>query len=96
MGLSTSQLLEMELWQFNAYSEAYRARMRDSLAVQAQAAWLSAYWNSAAKHKVSLERVLRKLEEPKKQTQRKKIDKEQAASAFRQFEELKKYGWTKT
>lgn len=95
MGLTTDQFLSMDLWQFNAYSVAWKARMRDVLAIEIQGAWLNAYWNSSKKHKMSLRKVLRELED-KQETEKPKIDKVEVEKTFKQFEELQKYGWTQS
>lgn len=94
MGLTTQAFLEMEFWQFNAYTEAWEKRIRDSLAIELQGAWMTAYWSSDKKHKVSLKKVLKDLS-GEEERPREKINKKEAESAFRQFEEIMKYGWTK-
>ena len=96
MGLTTAQFLEMDIWQFNAYSLAWKARTRDSLAIAFQGAWMTAYWSSNRKHKMSLKKALKSLEDKKdKETERKPIDKQKVEKAFKRFEEIQKYGWTK-
>lgn len=80
----------MTLWQYNAWCEAYGQRVRDDLALQIQAAYYNAYWNSAAKHKRSLKSVLKELQSSKKK--RKKgppLDVNAARRAFAQLEEIK-------
>lgn len=94
MGLTTSQLLEMDFWQFNAFSEAWKKQKRDALAIAYQQAWMTAYWCSNAKHKVSLKKALKSLDGDE-QPNRKPIDKQKVADSFRQFEEIQKNGWTK-
>ena len=95
MGLTTGQFLEMSIWQFNAYSQAWKARNRDALAIEIQGAWMTAYWSSRVKHKKSLQSVLRGLQESEKDNApRQKIDKKAAENLFKQFEEIKAYGWT--
>lgn len=94
MGLTTEQFLAMDLWQYNAYSQAWKLRTRDALAIELQGAWMAAYWSSSKKHKLSLKKVLKKLE-AKDQVERKPIDKKKVEDAFRQFEEIQKYGWTR-
>ena len=94
MGLTTEAFLGMELWQFNAFSLAWKMRQKDILAVEYQGAWMTAYWSGSSKHKKSLKSVLRQLYgEPQKKKE--PINKQAAEGAFRQFEELQKYGWTK-
>ena len=94
MGLTTKQFLAMDLWQFNAYSQAWEARTKDALAIQVQGAWMTAYWSSTIKHKVSLKKVLKDLVAGE-ELPREKVDKQAAEKAFKQFEEIQKYGWTK-
>lgn len=98
MGLSTSELLEMQLWQYNAYSKAFVARQADSLALQVQAAYYGAYWNGYTKgKKKSLKSVLDKIySQSKKGSQpRTPIDYKKVDDEFRKMEELKNNGWTK-
>lgn len=83
----------MTLWQYNAWCEAYRARMRDGLSLQIQAAYLGAYWSSSAKRKKSLQSVLKGLE-GKPQVRKKETNFVQVANKFKQFEELQQYGRT--
>ena len=92
--MTTSQFLEMDIWQYNAYCQAWKARTRDALAIEFQGAWMTAYWGSAAKHKISLRKALRGLEDDKP-TERKPINKQEAEKTFKQFEEIQKNGWTK-
>ena len=93
MGLTTAELLSMEFWQYNAYSEAFKLRMGDQLAIQIQAAWLNAHWNGNSKHKMSLQKAL-KMARGEGDAPRVAINKDKAASVFRQMEELEKNGWT--
>ena len=96
MGLTTNQFLEMELWQYNAYCEAYQDRMIDDLSIQIQAAYLGAYWSGWSKHKKSLRSVLDSLRRKKvTHTKKEPIDVEKISEQFRQMEELKSYGWTR-
>lgn len=81
----------MSLWQYNAWCEAYRDRIKDDLSLQLQAAYMGAYWNGATKHKKSLMRILNGLYEKEKVP----IDVKKVSEEFRQYEELKNYGWTK-
>lgn len=84
----------MPLWQYNAWCEAYQDRIKDQLCLHVQAAYLGAYWGSASKHKRSLSTVLREIRGKKKsKAQRVSIDLEKTREAFRQYEELKKYGY---
>ena len=94
MGLTTEQFLEMEVWQYNAYTEAWEKRIHDLLAVELQGAWMTAYWSSKKKHKVSLKKVLKDLSRGE-ELPREKIDKKEVENSFRQFEEIMKHGWTK-
>lgn len=94
MGLSTSEFLEMEWWQYNAYSLAWKDRKREDLAVAIQGAWMTAYWSGPTKHKKSLKQVLKALRGDE-ELPREPIDKKAAEKSFKQFEELQKNGWTK-
>ena len=86
----------MELWQYNAWCEAYKDRSVDVLAIQIQAAYLGAYWNGFNKHKKSLESVLKSLRKEKLNKAKKEpIDVDKISEQFRQMEELKIYGYTK-
>lgn len=83
------------MWQYNAWSSAYRDKMRDALAVQIQASYLGAYWGSASKNKKSLQSVLKGLHEPvHARKEKKKIVFAEASRPFKQFEELTKNGYT--
>lgn len=93
MGLTTEQFLSMEMWQYNAYSEAYAQRMSDQLVIHIQAAWLNAHWAGSSKHKMSLQKAL-KMARGEQNAPRVAIDKDKAAKAFRQMEELEQNGWT--
>lgn len=84
----------MDVWQYNAYSQAWEQRTRDALAIEIQGAWMAAYWSSGKKHKISLKNVLKKLSGEKKKTQ-KPMDRQKVDKTFKQFEEILKYGWTK-
>jgi hypothetical protein len=81
----------MSLWQYNAWCEAYQDRIKDTLSLQLQAAYMGAYWSGASKHKKSLMRILNSLYE----TEKVPIDVKKVSEEFRQYEELKNYGWTK-
>lgn len=87
----------MELWQYNAWCEAYQDKIVDTLSIQVQAAYLGAYWSGFSKHKKSLNQVLDSLRKRKvnKATKKKPIDVEKISEQFRQMEELKVYGYTK-
>lgn len=84
----------MSLWQYNAWCEAHMAKVRDTLSIQIQAAWLGAYWSSAAKHKKSLKSVLKIIQKQDTEEKRKPINMKEVVEMFRQFEELQKYGRT--
>lgn len=81
----------MDIWQFNAWCSAWEAHTSDDLAKLLQAAFYGAYWNNAGKKGKSLSSVLKSIR-PKENKPREKINKEEVAEKFRQFEELKKYG----
>ena len=86
----------MELWQYNAWCEAYKLRKSDELAIQVQAAYMCAYWSGVGKHKKSLGEVLKNIQiENNKKFNRKPIDVKKISEEFKQMEELKHYGWTK-
>lgn len=86
----------MDLWQYNAWCEAYKLKVSDTLSIQVQAAYMSAYWNGFNKHKKSLNDVLKAINsENNKKFKRKPIDVDKISEQFKQMEELKHYGWTK-
>ena len=93
-GLTMSSFMEMSLWQFNSWMRAQSRRQKDSLALQVQAAYYNAYWNSATKHKKSLNSVLKDIYREERTSNRKKIDFKQAESKFKKFEEILTNGWT--
>ena len=82
----------MEVWQYNAYTEAWHKRISDVLAVELQGAWMTAYWSSERKHKVSLKKVLKELT-PEEDRPREKINKKEVENSFRQFEEILNHGY---
>lgn len=86
----------MQLWQYYAWCEAFQDKLVDQLSLQIQAAYYGAYWNSGAKHKKSLNAVLKSLRSNRVSNKKRiPIDKEEVSKRFTQMEELKKYGWTK-
>lgn len=86
----------MELWQYNAWCEAYQDKIIDTLSIQVQAEYLGAYWSGFSKHKKSLNSVLESLRPKKKlNTKKEPINVTNVSKQFRQMEELKLYGWTK-
>lgn len=86
----------MELWQYNAWCEAYQDRITDNLTVQIQAHYLGAYWSGFSNHKKSLKQVLDSLRKKKvNKTKKKPIDVDKLSEQFRQMEELKLYGYTR-
>ena len=87
----------MELWQYNAWCEAYRCKVTDDLVIQVQAAYLGAYWSSFSKHKKSLESVIKTItrNNSRKKSKREPIDMNSVSKQFMQMEELKYNGWTK-
>lgn len=95
MGLTTEQVLNMSLWQYNAYCEAYRVRQNDELALQIQAAYMCAYWSGFTKGpKKTLDSVLHDIR-VKHHTAPKPIDYTSVDKEFQQAEDLKTHGWTK-
>lgn len=87
----------MELWQYNAWCEAYKCRMSDDLVIQIQAAYLGAYWGGFSKHKKSLESVIKSINRgnERRKSKLKPIDTDSISKQFMQMEELKQNGWTK-
>lgn len=86
----------MELWQYNAWCEAYQDKIIDTLSIQVQAEYLGAYWSGFSKHKKSLNSVLESLRPKKKLNMKKEpINVINVSEQFRQMEELKLYGWTR-
>ena len=94
MGLSTQELLTMDFWQYNAYSQAWEVRTRDQLAITIQGAWMAAYWSGPSKHKKTLKSVLKAITRGD-ELPRERIDKKSAEKTFKQFEEILEHGWTK-
>lgn len=88
MGLTTSELLEMTFWQYNAYCKAHQLRAKDQLAIQVQAAYLEAYWNSATKHKKSLAQMIQQIYQDG-DVVRKPINFKAAEKDFESFEQIK-------
>lgn len=87
----------MELWQYNAWCEAFKCKKNDELVIQIQAAYLGAYWGGFSKHKKSLESVIKSIgrENSYKKSKRKPIDIDSISKQFIQMEELKQNGWTR-
>ncbi len=86
----------MELWQYNAWCEAYQDKLIDTLSIQVQAEYLGAYWSGFSKHKKTLKSVLDSLRRRKvNKTKKEPIDVQKISEQFRQMEELKLYGYTK-
>ena len=80
----------MTLWQYNAWCEAHKLKIKDDLSLQIQAAYYGAYWNSKAKHKRSLKSVLKELHGSRRR--RKKgppLDVAAAREIFQQLKEIK-------
>jgi hypothetical protein len=86
----------MDLWEYNAWSEAWQERVADDLSLQIQAAYYGAYWNGWTKgHKKTLQQVLKSLRTQKRKNNSKPIDVNKVAEELKQAEELAKNGWTK-
>lgn len=86
----------MDLWQYNAWLEAYNLKETDRLATAVHAAFYGAYWGVDSKHrKKSLSEVIKGLYAPHDSRKKTKTDFKAVAESFRRFEELSKYGWTK-
>lgn len=65
-------------------------RVKDDLALQIQAAYYGAYWNSAAKHKRSLKSVLKELQGSKKKRRKgPPLDVDEAKRIFQRLKEIK-------
>ena len=94
-GLTPIQLLEMPLWMYNAYSEGFLLKQKDELALQIQSAYMGAYWNSALKHKKSLQDVIDKIYRDKRKIDRKPIDVKALEKEFKTMEDIRNNGWTK-
>lgn len=84
----------MDIWQYNAWCEAWLFRCNDTLLQMTQAAFLDAYWTNGGHKAKSLSTVLNhlRMREDKPRT---KIDINVVEEQFRQFEELQKYGRTR-
>ena len=81
----------MALWQYNAWCEAHKLRIKDDLSLQIQAAYYGAYWNSKAKHKRSLKSVLKELQgssKKRKKAQGPPLDVAEARRIFKRLEEI--------
>lgn len=86
----------MDLWEYNAWSEAWQDCVADDLSLQLQAAYYGAYWSGWTKgHKKSLQQVLKSLRPKKHKNNSKPIDVEKVAKELKEAEELAKNGWTK-
>jgi hypothetical protein len=85
----------MELWQYNAWGDAFRDKQIDKLAIQIQAEYLGAYWGGLSnKRKKSLDAVLSAIHKKKpKHVKREPIDVEAIEKDFQRLEELKANGW---
>lgn len=80
----------MSLWQYNAWCEAHKLKVKDDLSLQLQAAYYGAYWNSGAKHKRSLKSVLRELQGSKRKHKKgPPLDLDEARKIFQRLEEIK-------
>lgn len=85
----------MDLWQYNAWCEAFKDKSYQLQASQVQAAYFGAYWARESKRKkLSLKAVLKMLrgseENPKPGPP---IDVEKVQEQFRQAEELQTHGY---
>lgn len=83
----------MDMWQWNAWGDAWRYRNADDNQKLAHAAFLTSYWIRAGKKGKSLSAILKALE-VKEDKPVEKINKDVVADQFRQFEELQNRGWT--
>lgn len=84
----------MPLWMYNAYSEGFLLRQKDTLALQIQSAYMNAYWSSDTKHKKSLEQVLNRIYKERK-ADKKPIDVKALEKDFSRMEDIRTNGWTK-
>ena len=60
LGFKPSELLDLELYQYNACILGAADRQRDQVAIAVQGAYYTAYWNNA-KHPKSLQQVIKKI-----------------------------------
>ena len=97
VGLKPEELLDLTIYQYNAYCDGYRLRQADELVAKVEAAYYSAYWNGAQKHKKSLNTVVKSIYKgvTKNKKPRKPIDVKATENDFAKMEGLKKYGWCK-
>ena len=87
-------MLDLDLWQYNAYCEGYKLKCADDLSNMLTASYYNAYWNGASKSKKSLENVLTKLyRELDKDAPREKIDVDAVRKDFERMEALRRNGW---
>lgn len=98
MGLLPEQLLDLAIWQWNAYCEGYKLKQADELALKTEAAYFGAYWSGYSKGpKKSLKRVIKEIYKPleknKKRPTPKPIDVEAVSKVFERMEALKNNGW---
>lgn len=87
-------MLDLTIYQYNAYCEGYRLHQADNLVSMVEAAYYSAYWNGAQKHKKSLENVVKHIYRSvsRKRIKREPIDFKKVNKEFAEMEELRKYG----
>ena len=96
MGLLPEQLLDLTLWQLNAYSQGNQLKQADELARLVEAAYYEAYWNGYSKgSKKSLKQVLKEIYKPFNKAKEKPepIKVKEVSKEFENMEALRKYGW---
>ncbi len=97
MGLLPEQLLDLTIWQWNAYCDGYKFRRADELALKIEAAYYEAYWNGYSKGgKKSLKRIIQDIYKRQNKQKKKKptpIDIDKVSKQFERMEALRKNGW---
>lgn len=86
-------MLDLTIYQYNAYCEGYRLKQADELVSRVEAAYFNAYWNGAQKHKKSLENVVNRIYKKVARKHKKPIplDFKEVDKEFAMMEELRKY-----
>ena len=87
-------MLDLTIYQYNAYCEGYKLRQVDELASRVEAAYYGAYWNGASKHKKSLQSVVNKLYQSVRKSKKKTtepIDIKALDKEFAEMEVLRNY-----
>lgn len=92
--MKPEELLDLTIYQYNAYCEGYKLKQADELVSLIESAYYNAYWNGTQKHKKSLSSVVRNIykEVSKSKIKRTPIDFNKVDKEFAEMEELRKYG----